>query len=143
MKNSRIAYLVTAVLCMFNVLFLPIYTAPEWVMAETGTRLGFYNAAFMLLRVPNPLEYWTVSMTLAIFVPCVALFVSALIAKQIAFLISALGGITLWCVIVWSYAGQFGFSSLFDSNGGIGIGVWGAIVLLLAAMVFGIIGKDR
>ena len=144
MKNSRLAYLITSLLALFNVLFLPIYTAPAEVMAETGTTLGFYNACYMLLRLPNPLEYWTVSMTFAIFVPCIALFVSAMIAKQVPFLISALAGVTLWGVIAWSYANQFGLSDMFAFDGkGVGIGLWIAIIVLLIATVFGIVGKDQ
>ena len=143
MKHSRAAYLITSVLAMFNVLFLPVYRAPEWAMAETGTTLGFYNAAYMLFHYVNPLDYWNVSFMLAIFLPCVALFVSAMIGRQIPFLISSLVGITLWAVIVWMYAHQYGFQSLFALNsGGIGVGVWIALALLLAAMVFGIVGRD-
>ena len=144
MKNSRPAYLVISVLSLFNVLFLPIYAVPEWVMAETGSKLGFYNAVQMLLYLPSPLEYWTVYMTLAIFVPCVALFISALIGRHIPFLISSLAGVTLWAVAVWTYAGQFGISSLFVLDGsGVGIGLWIAIALFMVATAVAIAGKNR
>ena len=144
MKNSRLAYMITAILSLFNVLFLPIYAVPERVMAQTGTALGFYNAVQMLLYMQNPLEYWIVSLTLAIFVPSFALFVTALIGRQIPYLISALAGITLWAVVTWNYVQQFGFAKLFVLDGsGIGIGFWCAIVLLSLATFFGIRGKDR
>ena len=144
MKNSRLAYMITAILSLFNVLFLPIYAVPSWVMAETGTALGFYNVIQMLLYVSSPLEYWIVSMTLAIFVPSVALFITALIGRQVPYLISALGGVTLWAVITWNYVQQFGFSDLFVFDGNrIGIGFWCAIVLLMIATFFGIMGRDR
>lgn len=144
MKNSRLAYMITAILSLFNVLFLPIYAVPERVMAQTGTALGFYNAVQMLLYMPNPLEYWIVSMTLAIFVPGIALFITALIGRQIPYLISALGGVTLWALVTWNYVQQFGLSDLFVLDGnGIGIGFWCAIVLLMLATFFGIRGKDH
>ena len=144
MKNSRITYLVVSILALFNVLFLPVYPAPEWVLAETGTSLGFYNAMYMLLRLPDPLNYWTVSFTLAVFVPSIILFVCALIGKQIPFLLSTLAGITLWSVMIWQYIGEYGFKQLFvlDSNG-ICFGVWIALALFLAAMVLAVRTSDQ
>ncbi|MBR4905882.1 MAG: hypothetical protein IKZ44_03430 [Clostridia bacterium] len=144
MKNSRMVYLIVSILLLFNALFLPICAAPSWAMSETGTTLGFYNAMYMLVQIPNPLEYWLVSLTLAIFVPSLSLFITALIGKQIPYLISALAGITLWAVVTWNYVQQFGFADLFVLDGTrIGIGFWCAIVLLIIAAVFGIRGKDR
>lgn len=144
MKKTRLVYLILSVLALFNVLFLPIYAVPEWVMAETGSKLGFYNAVQMLLYLPSPLEYWTVYMTLAIFVPCFALFVSALIGRQIPFLLSSLAGVTLWAVVAWTYAGQFGISGLFVLDGtGVGIGLWIAIALFMVATAVAIAGKNR
>ena len=144
MKNSRLAYMITAILSLFNVLFIPVYAVPNWAMAQTGTALGFYNAVQMLLYTPNPLEYWIVSMTLAIFVPALALFITALIGKQIPYLISALGGVTLWAVVTWNYVQQFGFADLFVLDGNrIGIGFWCAIGLLMLATFFGIRGRDQ
>ncbi len=144
MKNSRLAYMLTAILSLFNVLFLPIYAVPDWAAAQTGTALGFYNAVQILLYVPHPLEYWIVSMTLAIFIPSFALFITALIGKQTPYLISALGGITLWTVAGWSYMQQFEFARLFVLDGsGIGIGFWCAIVLLILATFFALRRKNK
>ena len=144
MKNIRAVYVITAVLTLFTALFLPLYPAPEWVMAETGTTLGFYNAAHMFLRVANPLDYWTVSVTLAVFIPAFLLFICALIGRQIPFLIAALIGLTMWLVVVWRFIGQFGFSKLIAFNGvGFGFGIWVALALFLAAAAFGIVGKGR
>lgn len=143
MKNSRIAFLIVAVLSLFNVLFLPLYPTPEQVMAETGTTLGFYNAVHIMLHYANPWDFWIFLLTAAIFIPAVALFISAMIGKQIPFLISSLVGITLWSIVIWYYCHQFSFQMLFVLDGsGIGAGVWIAIALLFTALVFGIIGKD-
>lgn len=144
MKNSRLAYMITAILSLFNVLFLPIYAVPEWAMAQTGTALGFYNAVQILFYMQNPLEYWIVALTMAIFVPSLALFITALIGKQIPYLIAALGGVTLWAVVTWNYVQQFGFAKLFVLDGsGIGIGFWCAIVLLMLATVFALRRKNK
>lgn len=144
MKNVRTAYLITAVVALFGALFLPLYPAPEWIMAETGTTLGFYNAAHLLFSVSDPLNYWIVAFTLSIFVPSLALFVCAIIGKQVPFLLASLAAVTLWAVVVWRYIGQFGFPRLVAFDGtGVGIGVWVALIVFLAAVVFGIIGNPR
>ncbi len=129
-------YIFISALSLLNVMFVPIFDV--WGgLFPSGPDDNFLDVIEMIFTDSNAWHYWVVLLTMSIFIPSIAMFITSF-CTRIGFLISSIIGIiSVTSVVVWfssEYTSWSIESLLFDLDDGcVCIGTWIALLIFIIA----------
>ncbi len=141
------APIILSVLSLLNILFVPIFDV--WGgLFPSSPEYSFFDVVEMIFEDSDAWHYWSVILTVSVFIPVVLMLIASIMENRTFILISSGLGIFLWLKNMGSYMKQIGdlediFMDLFDfDDGNICIGWYVAIALFVAVFIVSMKNKN-
>lgn len=142
-KKSQIVLIILSLILILNVMFVPIFDV--WGgLFPSEVEDNFFDVIHKVFYNDSAFRYWSVRITISIFIPCVFMLISSIIGNKSFSILTAFLGIAGSLYTVIGYGLEKGFESSYDADSGnISIGSWIAIIIFVISFIAAITAKKE
>ncbi len=142
-KKSQLVLIMLSLISILNVMFVPIFDV--WGgLFPSEVEYNFFDVIHKIFYNDSAFRYWSVRITISIFIPCVFMLISSIIGNKPFSILTAFLGIAGSLYTVIGYGSEKGFESSYDADSGnISIGSWIAIIIFVISFIVAIATKKE